>query len=304
MLSKASIFFLVMFLFAVAGPAWAIEIKSIQPASVIPGDLVTVSLTDAEDAVVLQLDGLDIPAEEAGPGFATYRVPLVPAGTYVVQFRVGADVVAAPFKLTVLEPAPSISSLVPSNIPECAESEEKRIEVVGRNFLPGSRLLVNGALVNAVVTDLQHMSFDASALGAGVYGVQVVNSSGLKSLPYSLYVNNVPTITSVETGDDFTNHYELVIRGGNFFQQSTLLVTESPPGMTGLSPRQRVIWGKGRRTGAGFLLDEEKEDYLYYEDCHTLIYYRYPLSGQTREMSLKVINPDGKASGSYDLLAN
>ncbi len=304
MTCRVSIFLLLLLLIAWAASSGAVEIVSVSPLSAAPGERVSVSLVDDEDPYTLLLNGQGVPVEASGPGFASFRVPLVPAGTYALRLLSGGTVVPTPYQLTVLEPTPNIVSLTPANIPECAEREEKRVDVIGRYFFTDSRLLVNGALVDATFVGPQQMSFDASSLTAGVYGVQVVNPSGLKSLPYSLYVNSIPTIREVSTGENYTSHYELVIRGGNFFQQSTLLVTEAPPGMTGLSPRQRVIWGKGRRSGAGFLLDEEKEDYLYFEDCHTLVYYRYPLSGQPRELTLKVINPDGKASGAYELLAN
>jgi hypothetical protein len=284
--------------------ALAVEITSIRPVQVSPGDSLYIAFKQATFPVKVLLGEQSLELEQTESGLLYYRVPAIRAGEYAVQFLDNGNVVTSSFKLTVLEAVPTIESVDPANIPECAEIQEKKIDVFGRNFLPESRLLVDGALVQSTVKGSQQISFDASPLRSGTHGVQVVNPAGTKSIPFSLHVNNVPKIDSVSYGANYTNYYELVISGGNFFQQSTLLVTEAPPGLHGIRPKQKVVWGKGRRLSKANLLDQEQEDYLFYEDCNTLIYYRFPASGQERNVTLKVINPDGKASGSYQMLAN
>ncbi len=287
-----------------AALAAATEITSVRPSQVLPGDNLFVSLSEQQETARVLVGSQVLDAVESETGRAYYRVPYLPPGEYSLQLQVDGEVTPSDFRITVLELTPVVEAIEPGNIPECAEIVEKQVDVLGRNFLPESRLLVNGALVESTAVSDRLIRFDASPLRAGAYGVQVVNPAGTKSVPFSLYVNNVPIIEDVSPGEYYTNHYELVIRGGNFFQQSTLLVTETPAGMTGVRPRQKVVWGQGRRVSPDNLLDQEAEDYLFYEDCNTLVYYRFPVSGQAREMTLKVINPDGKASGSYQLLAN
>jgi len=292
------------FIVLIASLAFAAEITSVRPDKVSPGDILFITFSQAPPPGKVILGEQILEAEQTESGQWYYRIPDIRAGEYALRILTDGNVVNSNFKLTVLEAVPVIDSLEPANIAECAEVQEKKINVVGRNFLPESRLLVNGALVATSVLGPELMTFDASPLRAGTHGVQVVNPAGSKSIPFSLYVNNVPKIDDISYGDNYTNHYELVIRGGNFFQQSTLLVTEAPPGLLGIRPKQKVVWGKGRRVSTTNLLDQEQEDYLFYEDCHTLIYYRFPASGQERDLTLKVINPDGKASGSYQMLAN
>jgi len=301
-LTVSAVFILV--LIGAVSSAVAAEITSVRPNRVAPGDILYINFSQAQPAVKILLGEQVLVPEQTETGLLYYIVPDIRAGEYSIQLLDNGGVVPTDFRLTVLEAVPIVDSLDPANVAECAESLEKRINVIGRNFLPDSRLMVDGALVEATAAGPRLMTFDASPLRAGAHGIQVVNPAGSKSIPFSLNVNNVPQIDDVSFGDNFTNHYELVIKGNNFFQQSTLLVTEAPPGLHGIRPKQKVVWGKGRRVSTTNLLDQEQEDYLFYEDCHTLIYYRFPVSGQERDVTLKVINPDGKASGSYQMLAN
>ncbi|NIQ93254.1 MAG: hypothetical protein GWN87_02840 [Desulfuromonadales bacterium] len=296
--------FITLILVGIVSFPLAAEITSVRPRQVLPGDNLYITLSRNATAATVLIGTQPLAAEVSETGLVYYPVPYLPPGEYSLQLQVDGEVTPSDFRITVLELTPVVEAIEPGNIPECAEIIEKTVNVKGRNFLPESRLLVNGALVESTAVSSQLIRFDASPLRSDAHGVQVVNPSGTKSVPFSLYVNNVPMIEDVTTGDYFTNHYELVIRGGNFFQQSTLLVTETPAGMTGVRPRQKVVWGQGRRVSPDNLLDQEAEDYLFYEDCNTLVYYRFPVSGQAREMTLKVINPDGKASGAYRLLAN
>ncbi|PLX97788.1 MAG: hypothetical protein C0623_14440 [Desulfuromonas sp.] len=292
------------FMLLSANLALAIEINSVSPNRISPGDNLFVTFRDAQQPPRLIIGNQTLVPLQDDAGVIFYQVPNIPAGEYSLLFLDEGNIRTSSFRLTIAEPVPMIDSLSPSIIAECAEDIEKEISVLGRNFLQVSRLLVDGSLVESSVISQEQITFDASPLRVGTHGIQVVNPAGSKSVPFSLYVNNVPVINEVSVGDSYTNHYELVIKGGNFFQQSTLLVTEAPPGLIGVPPRQKVVWGKGRRTSPNSLVDQENEDYLFYEDCNTLIYFRFPLSGQQRDMTLKVINPDGKASQSYDLLAN
>jgi len=295
---------LILALIGTVFPAVATEITSVRPNRVAPGDILYINFSQAQPDVKILLGEQVLVPEQTETGQLYYPVPNVNAGEYSIQLLDNGVVVPTDFRLTVLEAVPIVDALDPANVAECAETFEKRVNVIGRNFLPASRLMVDGALVESTVAGSQLMTFDASLLRAGVHGIQVINPAGSKSLPFSLNVNNVPKIDDVSFGNNYTNHYELVIKGNNFFQQSTLLVTEAPPGLHGIRPKQKVVWGKGRRVSTTNLLDQEQEDYLFYEDCHTLIYYRFPVSGQERDVTLKVINPDGKASGSYQMLAN
>ena len=82
-------------------------------------------------------------------------------------------------------------------------------------------------------------------LTAGSYGLQLVNPDGKKSLPQTLWFNNVPEIESVSVGDNFVNSYQMIIKGKNFFHNLALLVNEYPGGFSGMPSRQRFIPAQG-----------------------------------------------------------
>jgi hypothetical protein len=68
-------------------------------------------------------------------------------------------------------------------------------------------------------------------------------------------------------------------------------------GFNELPPQQRVIAARDVGRGGDGSRLRVQEDYLNYVDCNTLIYYRFPYSGQSKQLTLQIINRDGKTSG-------
>ena len=282
----------------------AAEVTSVRPEMVASGDSVYVSFSDAKPPIFMLLAGHSLEAVEMNSDLFSFPVPLIKAGIYPLLFQVGNDLVTTSFQLHVVEPVPKIHSLTPSNISGCSIPEGMQVEVSGDNFISGSRLLINGSIVSSRVVDSNHIIFDVPILASGVHGIQVVSPSGNKTLPHSLNINSVPKIESVSIGDQFVTLYELVIKGENFYPQSSLLVHDFTSALEGTPPRVKVIFGQSRRNRHDGFGTQLQADYLYFKDCHTLIYYRFPLSSQKGEMTLRIVNPDGRATEAFQLRAN
>jgi hypothetical protein len=151
------------------------------------------------------------------------------------------------------------------------------------------------------MVDPATVEFHLPDMPAGVYGVEVRNPDGATSLPHSLWINSVPEIVSVERGDDFVNNYEVIVRGKNFFYNSILVVTEADTGAGSLGPRQMTYYAQ--RSGPMTPLSQVAPgEQLRYSDCRTLVYLRYPGNLQDKELTLQVINPDGKKTDPYQVV--
>jgi len=186
---------------------------------------------------------------------------------------------------------------VPDNLDHCAEDGERLVRVVGNNFRPGVMVLLNGNAVSIRITDAGSLEFRFPELPAGVYGVEVRNADGTTSLPHSLWVNSIPEIISVERDGDFVNRYDMIIRGKNFFYNSILVVRE--PQNPAIDSTYRLsTFHAGGSDAAGMLMARPGGSLLY-SGCDTLVYRRYPLNMQDKELLLQVINPDGKKTDLY-----
>ncbi len=104
----------------------------------------------------------------------------------------------------------------------------------------------------------------------------------------------------MSVGEDFVNYYQLVIRGNNFFFRSILVVSEYPAGFSEFPPTQHSLVAQNPPTRRDSARSPQREE-LYYQDCTTLIYNRFPLSGENRRLVLRVSNPDGRQSGAFEV---
>jgi hypothetical protein len=66
-------------------------------------------------------------------------------------------------------------------------------------------------------------------------------------------------------------------------------------------PEQRVIRSQSATSDPDKRPAPSQSDNVRFVDCGTLIYNRYPYSSQPKSVSLKIINPDGKTSSTWDL---
>jgi len=91
----------------------------------------------------------------------------------------------------------------------------------------------------------------------------------------------------------------VIIRGKNFFYNSILVVREPESTPVGKSVRQLAFPAAQSTAGSRQSLLPAAGEKLLYGDCRTLFYQRYPTSLQDKELTLQVINPDGKKTEPY-----
>lgn len=281
-------------------PAQALELISVTPSKAEPEALVTLSGGPFTKQSQILFGAEKLRPYSIGTGQLTFIVPALPAGKYALRVSQAGQLAQQTYKFEVLEPIPRITGVTPSNIDACFDAFEQTIQVEGRGFLPDTMVLFNGSTADKRVTAPNKLEFTlVPGLRAGVYGVQLKNPSGTTSLPHSVWVNDIPTIYSVERGEDFVNHYEVVIKGGNFYFDSILSVTE--PESEPSERRHQPLILHAHETAARALSHPRdlKAGRIIYRDCRTLVYHRYPTSFQEKELILQVINPDGKKTAPF-----
>lgn len=281
--------------------AAGLEIVAVSPSAAAPGSAVTVTGGPFSAEVTVIIGDTAVEPTALGSKQLIFTLPPLTEGEYALFLRDRQGTSPRPFSLTVIEPTPRIDSLAPSHIDACSSASDRRVTVTGRHIRPGATLLLGG---NAVAHDRpapDTVAFSTPTLAAGVYGVQVVNPGGKSSLPHSLYISDLPEILGVLQGEDFVNHYQLVIEGKNFAFGATLVVNEAPGGFFDIPPQQRIVGGPGRGSATDRLPRPSQSDRIDYIDCRTLVYNRYPYSSQPKEVTLQVVNPDGKSSAAYRL---
>jgi hypothetical protein len=277
----------------------ALEITSIVPSRAAPATPVILTGGPFSAQSRIFLGEHDVAPTQVLAGQLEFLVPALPAGSYSLTVQDDREVVLQPFTFEVLAPLPEITVIEPNNLDVCADVDERLVQVEGRNFLPNSSLLLNGNAVSSRVVNDGTMEFQLPELPAGVYGVAVHNPDGTTSLPHALWVNSVPEITSVDRGEEFVNHYEMVIHGKNFFYNSILVINEPRSTGTGVAYRQ-LTFNAGRGGSADWSsAPAAPGEKLLYSNCRTLVYHRYPINQQDKELTLLIINPDGKKTSLF-----
>ena len=298
---KIWILVILTLLLSIASPALGVEITAVYPPVAYVGTPVTVIGGPFGPQVKVDLDGHLLRPRSIGERQLVFITPQLPVGEYALFLRDGAESSKGTFSLRIELPPPLISSLSPDHLDECSSPEQRQILLRGVGIQQGTQLLLDDAVIPFVRDDDHSLSFTPPPLKAGSYGLQLVNPDGKKSLPHTLWISNLPVIESVSEGENFVNYYQVVIRGKNFFHNSVLLITEYPGGMDDLPPRQRFIPAQGGSAFSGDRARQNLSENLSYQDCHTLIYNRYPPSGQAMRLTLRVGNPDGQQSEPYEV---
>lgn len=280
-------------------PGLALEITSVAPTRATPATQVVLSggLFSAQSRIYLG-EQFVAPVRVL-PRQLEFIVPPLPPGTYSLTVQDEVDTAVQPVSFEVLAPSPQISAVTPQSLDVCSDQAERLVRVEGSNLLPGTLLLLDGKILAYRLVDPGVMEFTLPELPAGVYGVEVRNPDGAVSLPHSLAVNNVPEITGVERGSEYVNHYEMVIRGKNFFHNSILVVREPNTIAGSTDIRWLTYYANRSAPGAGSGAFATTGEALRYNDCGTLLYLRYPIDFQDKELTLQVINPDGRKTAPY-----
>lgn len=280
--------------------AWGLEVASVYPEMATPEAPVTVIGGPFEQGVQVMLGDTRVEPRILSSRQLVFLVPALEPGAYALSLIDEQRHSDQVFQLQVILPAPEIEVLTPQSIDECYDQTQHEVTLQGRHLDPQARVLLDNRVTTSGWINDRELRFEAPRLAAGMYGVQVINPDGSASLPHSLEFSNAPEIRQVRVGEDFVNYYQLVIEGKNFFYRSILVVSEYPVGLSDLPPIQRSL--VAQKAPAQFdNLRQQRREALYYQDCHTLIYSRHPLSGESRRLVLRVSNPDGKQTRPFEI---
>jgi len=277
----------------------ALEITSVAPTRATPETRVVLTGGLFSEQSRIYLGEQFVPPIRMLPRQLEFIVPSLPPGTYSLTVQDEIDTAVQPFNFEVLASPPQLTDVEPKNLDVCSDESERLVRVEGRNLSPETQLLLDGKAVGYRFIAPGAMEFRLPDLPAGVYGIEARNPDGTSSLPQSLWVNNVPEITGVERGGDFVNHYEMIIRGKNFFYNSILVVREPNTFAGGPEIRQLTYYANRGAHGTGQGPLAAMGEALRYNDCRTLLYLRFPGNFQDKELTLQVINPDGKKTSPY-----
>lgn len=283
-----------------AGHSFALEVVSLAPSRGAPGTLVAVSGGPFSAATQPFLGRHYVAPLHILENHLEFTVPSLPPGNYVLKVQDDTSIAEQTFQFEVMAPVPRIAELSPGNIDLCRLDAEQQLEVDGHNFMPEAVLLVNNVAVPTTV--IEPTRLEARLQGfqqPGVYGVVVRNPDGATSLPHSLWINNLPEITSIEQGAEFLEYYEVVIHGKNFMSNSILVVKEPEDSVIGQAYRQFSFVARQRNVSEGMSVVAPQTDRLIFVDCQTLIYYRYPAISQTKSLGFMVLNPDGRKTDMF-----
>jgi len=280
-------------------PGLALEITSVAPTRATPETRVVLTGGLFSQQSRIYLGEQFVPTIRLLPRQLEFIVPPLSPGTYSLTVQDDIDTAVQPFNFEVLASPPQLTDVEPKNLDVCSDESERLVRVEGRNLSPETQLLLDGKAIGYRLIAPGTMEFRLPDLPAGVYGIEARNPDGTSSLPQSLWVNNVPEISGVERGGDFVNHYEMIIRGKNFFYNSILVVKEPNTSAGGPEIRQLTYYANRGASGAGQGQVAALGEALRYNDCRTLLYLRFPGNFQDKELTLQVINPDGKKTSPY-----
>jgi len=298
-LMKQTLWATLMVLFLSTAQSHALDITALAPNRGTPGTLVAIDGGPFSPQAQPVIGEQYVSPRVVFENHLEFLVPNLPPGNYLLTVQDATTVARQSFQFEVMAPTPEVSSLIPRTLDICSGDSQNQIQVNGRNFLPGAAVLLNGNIVpserlSSTAMEAQLTDFQKP----GVYGVTVRNPDGGISLPYSLSVNSVPEIYSIERGAEFVTYYEIIIHGKNFQFNSTLVLQESGNSNFGQNPQQLSFTPRSSASseGGGTTIAPQR-DRLIYVDCQTLIYRRYPSSFQGKELGLQIFNPDGGNTG-------
>jgi hypothetical protein len=287
------IFFFCMLL--MTGRTLALEISSVAPVRGTPGTLVAISGGPFSSKTQPFLGEQYVAPRITLRNYIEFAVPYLPPGNYSLTVQDNTMIAAQAYQFEVMAPTPQVITINPNILDACSIAPQNHLQIIGRNFLPGAVFLVNGNAVLSSVISSTLLEVQLPALQKpGVYGGSVRNPDGATSLPHSLWINSTPEINSVERGDDFVNHYEIIIHGKNFIANSTLVVKEPEDSTVGKAYQHFSFVSRNTTESISKLGNR-----VTYVDCQTLIYHRYPTSFQVKDLGLQVLNPDGRSSDQY-----
>ncbi|QOX78511.1 IPT/TIG domain-containing protein [Trichlorobacter lovleyi] len=251
----------------------SLVVFSIVPAQAEPGTQVLLAISGLSDGLRLALGGDELAWRVLNDRRIAFDIPRDAApGQYSLTVT-APDGASRSYAFTVLPLKPVAISIDPDRVTSCTSGSARDVTIQGRNFNASSQLLFDGAIIRSRVSAPDTIKFTAPNVRDGLHQVAVKNGD-ISSTPLGLSIVTAPDITSITTGNDHVNSYELIIEGDNFLQTSSVLVD-------------------GVRVEGN---NNQQRDRLIYQDCTRMIYERHPYSSSPKELRIQVVNPGGATS--------
>jgi hypothetical protein len=254
----------------------SVTILSIIPSQAEPGMSVTLYGSGFSEATRVLLGALEAQTTVQGPKQLSFEIPDLAPGLYGLFVRREDGVVSKGYRFSVTPRTPVVTSLTPDTIFACTPNEEREVQISGENFLKGSQVLLDGAVIRSRFESTESMYIHIPQITGGLHAIQVQNPGGTLSSSLALFIDSKPEITSVTQGEDYVNSYNLIIEGRNLRSNSTV-----------------VVEGKSMIPASSNPADREK---VIYVDCNRIIYQRYPYDSAVKSFTLQVLNPNGESS--------
>jgi len=254
----------------------SVTILSIIPSQAEPGMSVTLYGSGFSEATRVLLGALEAQTTVQGPKQLSFEIPDLAPGLYGLFVQREDGVVSKGYRFSVTPRTPVVTSLTPDKIFACTPNEERQVQISGENFLKGSQVLIDGAVIRSRFESTESIFVHIPQIVGGLHAVQVKNPGGTLSSSLALIIDSKPVITSVTQGEDYVNYYDLIIEGRNLHSNSTVVVEGKSmiPASANRADRERVI----------------------YVDCNRIIYQRYPYDSAVKSFTLQVLNPNGESS--------
>lgn len=253
-----------------------ISVLSIIPSQGEPGMTVTLNGSGFTDRTAAFLGATQLPVRVVSDRILSIDIPDLSPGLYALYLKREDGSTSKPYNFLVQPQKPIVSSISPETVNICASGREREVVVAGRAFLPGSKVVFDGAAIGTRFISNEQLSFITPQLPGGLHQVQVKNPSDALSGTTALFIETKPEISNVVVGNDYVSAYELIVNGRNFTNDTILIVD-------------------GDRVGTGRPAVADR-DRLIYISCTQLIYQRHPYDPTPKDIRLQVQNPSGEAS--------
>ena len=263
-----------------------INVLSIIPSQGEPGTTVILYGTGFTQDTSVFLGNMELRAAVTGPRQLSFEIPALNQGLYALYLMREDGTYSKPYNFSVLPLKPIATSLSPDTIYACSTNREREVTISGKNFQQGSQIMFDGAAIKSRFSSSEAISFITPQVADGLHQVQVRNPEDTFSSVLGLAIDGRPEITGVTQGEESVNHYNLIIDGRNFMQNSTLVVMEDSS--TEQNTSNPTIDIKRISSLSANPVDREQ---LVYVNCNRIIYQRYPYSTTLKSFRIQVVNP-------------
>ncbi|MBP1752501.1 MAG: hypothetical protein H6Q57_1337 [Geobacteraceae bacterium] len=254
----------------------AIAILSIIPAQGEPGRTVTLFGSGFSEDTSAFLGNTPISARVLSSKQLSFEIPRLEPGLYALYLQRKDGSTSKIYNFAILPQKPIVIDVEPDRINACDSPGQRSVRITGRNFLPMSKVMFDGAAIKSRYVSPEELWFTAPDVPAGLHQVQVENPENTFSTTIALFIDSKPEILGISQGGEYVNTYNLIIEGRNFHQNSTLIVDGKRLSTSG-------TYGTGM-------------DRFTYVSCSQLIYERYPYDSSPKNIRIQVLNPNGDSS--------